>query len=79
MNASLLEGIRSTLGVWPLWLVLGVFAVIAWKMPRRKGGRAGVDQSTTLHNGMAAPFSDRSLSDTSLHPYSISNEFRNKY
>jgi len=73
------ELFRSALGVWWLWLFLGVCAMIAWKTPKRKGKNAGTDPSAAFHNGMATPSSDTHLSDCSLHPYDLSNQYRNRF
>lgn len=72
---TFLEVVRSALGVWWLWLFLGVCAVIAWKTPKRECTKS----NPAILGSTITPLSDTHLSDCSLSPYSLSNQFRNRF
>ncbi len=78
MNA-LLEGVRSALEVWPLWLVLLAFAVIAWKMPKRKGKRAMRNPATNAGKDMQALSTGVPQPGASRPFYALHSENRDRF
>lgn len=77
---ELYEGIRSALAVWPLWLILAVLAVIAWKIPKPKGKSEYVNQAEIANQDMSAQLTGMTQSNGSISPYYLSNEGnRDKY
>jgi hypothetical protein len=68
------EIVRSVLDVWPLWLVFGIFATLAWKLPKHKGSRVSKNPAKTLNDDVFAQFTGMPQSNGALSSFSSSSQ-----
>jgi len=66
---ELIEGVRSALAVWPLWLILVALSAIAWKLPKHKAKTDYTNAAETLNKDMFAQSTGMPMSNGLLSPF----------